>query len=475
MTSSESNIILENIEKNYEVEKLNLLGFDLWPLLKFKLYQKLSSESNFKNNKQNPTSTFLRYKIVQTLSSVIIKSLIRFRKPQLFFINFEDYLHQDENHIVNKYFFSLKKHLTLKYQDFYYYNSFKKVDYNNSLYGIKVRSKISKKEINRINIAIHQNDLLNNFNKWLPQHNPNLFSNIDLMAGLEISFSQILDSYHYWNHIFNLYEPRAIFTVCYYTPQNLGLIWASNFHQIPVLEIQHGNQINYPPYFFSKGYNFNSLPSHFLTWDQDSCSYLQKWVLNTDTKKVFTLGNPWLIYWINVLRNSKYDYLEEIRCKINNRKIILYSAVATDDILPESIIQFIKENQKEYFWLIRTHPRQKITIYDYLTQLKKENVDNIELKKASSLPLPIILINSNIHITSFSSVALEASQFKLKSILYSKEGKDRYSKAENMLCVDLDQFKNQRFMLKLINKNIVEVKNNEKKLNLNPIKSIIEE
>ena len=61
-----------------------------------------------------------------------------------------------------------------------------------------------------------------------------------------------------------------------------------------------------------------------------------------------------------------------------------------------------------------------------MKELSQINNQNFEYAYSSKLPLHTILRNVNFHVTSVSSVVLEALEFEVKSIVFSERGKNYY-------------------------------------------------
>ena len=78
------------------------------------------------------------------------------------------------------------------------------------------------------------------------------------------------------------------------------------------------------------------------------------------------------------------------------------------------------------FWCLRVHPRKnnKNYIKNLSENLKINNCHNFEIKVTSNIVLFSLLKSTvfQLHITQFSSVAIEALGFKINTIILSKEG-----------------------------------------------------
>ena len=81
------------------------------------------------------------------------------------------------------------------------------------------------------------------------------------------------------------------------------------------------------------------------------------------------------------------------------------------------LINIIDESHNNYFWLIRIHPAQKYLkiskpLINFLnTKFAKH--ENVEWINTSNMPLPLLLMNTNLHLTFDSSVTIDAALFKI--------------------------------------------------------------
>ncbi len=440
MTSSQISKLLNEIETDYDVENLRYHGYDLWPSLKILLLKThIAKNTTVKKAIKAKKRYFLKF--LHTIATFIRLYMLKLKKIDIFYINYEHHLYQSEGKVFNKFYKQLKIDLKCSFQDFFYLYDNSQLNLNIALNGIKITSKNQRKEA----IDVENDPGMIAFHNYIKTNYPQFIkADFDLFYHLGNHLSIIFDAHKTWCTILKNNSPKIILTVCYYTPQNFGLIWAANQVNIPVLEIQHGNQTNYPPYNFKKipAKAYNSLPSHFLTWDDSSCRNLNKWVTKTNKIKAFVLGNPWMTY-LSDSRNPLYKSSMALIAKSFDvsKPIILYTMVPELGILPEVIGPLVKQTQHDYQWLFRMHPRQGISIETAKMFLIENGLTEVEVKVATKLPLPIVMQIANLHITSWSSAVLEASQFAVKSLLFHEEGKTRYGgHLKNIIYSDPDFF-----------------------------------
>ncbi|MFC0606864.1 hypothetical protein [Rufibacter quisquiliarum] len=234
---------------------------------------------------------------------------------------------------------------------------------------------------------------------------------------------------NFYQNLFKKGKPKAVFTISYYSPQSRGAILAASRLGIPSIDIQHGVQgqmhesygrwANVPV----KGYNL--LPTIFWNWDQPSFEAIEQWALPT-IHKPYIGGNPWLSFWNLKKFNAQYnaDYLLS---GVKGRKIILYSLQPSFEAFPALIKEAISRTRDEFVWWIRIHPRQRHQFEEMQQEaFKIEENQNINIKEASELPLPLLLNYTNFHITYYSTVAIEAANYNVPTLFLNDLGKLYY-------------------------------------------------
>ena len=122
------------------------------------------------------------------------------------------------------------------------------------------------------------------------------------------------------------------------------------------------------------------------------------------------------------------------RVQSNYRKSILVSLQSYQySTLPDFVFQVI-ENDKTVFWLLRVHPRcAKKDLDTMISKLKEKNLDNCEIDFATKLPLKYLMHYINLHITRFSSVAIDAAMFDIPTIFIDEMAVDLYSRDYSIL------------------------------------------
>ena len=226
---------------------------------------------------------------------------------------------------------------------------------------------------------------------------------------------QILEKYNinldinYFNRLFFTYveifsdwltkvSPKAVFVNCYYSLFHQALIFACKKNKIKTIEIQHGlisdshNQYS-PGKFIGK----HTMPDYLMCYNDYVKTLTNKNYI--DSENIIPIGH----YYIEKKLNEKTNPIQPSSNKYN--KII---AVSTQNDLERELIKEIEKIasiKSDFLFIIKT--RQNKSINSKLKNIKINNgVDIYSLIKEADL-----------HISCYSTVALESSMMGTPTIL----------------------------------------------------------
>lgn len=233
----------------------------------------------------------------------------------------------------------------------------------------------------------------------------------------------------FYSKIIDKVKPDLISMIQYSGYHGSALCYSANKLNISSLDIQHGVQGDlHPTYHFTNfpkaGYNV--LPKKFLVWSNHEKDILDKSFENRNS--VIISGNLLLNKFKSQTNLSKkFDKI--FKNKFNlvlSKKFILISLVWGEGF-PDLIKDLITKSSNDYFFLIRIHPStHKLEYKKLFKELSQINKQNYEYLYSTKLPLHTILRNVNFHVTSVSSVVIEAAEFNVKSIVFSTRGQNYY-------------------------------------------------
>lgn len=240
-----------------------------------------------------------------------------------------------------------------------------------------------------------------------------------------------------WEKTIKLFKPKLIIAI---QPDSFLCKAANNFN-IPIYDLQHGMiQINKDPYydFLKPDVDKTQAPKGILTIFKTTQNLLLDNQSN-NLEKIY-LGSPYLA-------NSRH--LKNIKKESTDQKVILISHQwpITSDLeeidgnwnnngLSEELMKTISKSSLPIKWLIRLHPltKNRDNIIRSLQLIKTNSKSSVEII-LNNVPLPENLINTDIHITAYSSVTLEASEYGISSgiLLKSRNLYELYGSNSNKL------------------------------------------
>lgn len=235
-----------------------------------------------------------------------------------------------------------------------------------------------------------------------------------------------------WLKVLKLVKPRVVVGI----QPDLGLCRACRVLNIPVYDIQHGVISRDDKWYgetLPKEVSATDLPSGFLCWDEQSSRDLQDWAPGRGAT-VSVVGHPWF---------QRFQYPDDkdqlVQEAVRNghifsdgKPVVLvvlqwglhlhyYPESDFNKIMCKALESVIKRTHSRYNWLLRLHPVQLTGdegkfCEEYLSD-EFGGFVGVEWRKTSSIPLPLILSQADLHITDMSSVVIEASWFGLPSAL----------------------------------------------------------
>ncbi|MCA5004089.1 hypothetical protein [Sphingobacterium bovistauri] len=230
-----------------------------------------------------------------------------------------------------------------------------------------------------------------------------------------------------WGHILDETGAKKVIAIL----PSRELCVACHKRGIWVADVQHGVIAN-RHYWYGVDFRGNDpknyLPSAFLVWDEPSAQVLEKYCIDKDVD-VIRVGNRWVARFVPIkpADNMAKEIFHKERLEDTEKKTILVTLSwgmmdVVNGIIPSSLVELIKETSKEYRWLLRLHPNQlkgfatnefKIFIDLFNAELK----NHAEWERPSYMSLPVLLLQTDLHISWISSTAIEASQMGIKSAM----------------------------------------------------------
>lgn len=207
-------------------------------------------------------------------------------------------------------------------------------------------------------------------------------------------------------------KPKAVFLPCYFCDQQtLGLVAACHKAGVPVIDIQHGGQDN-PMYYGWEGAAAASpyLADYFWMWSD----YFSEFIAanNSGVKgKPFTGGNFWMQKSLKSIQvTDDVKSLQNETAKVERTVVVSLQRGIADHVLDA-----MRELPSTWRWLIRFHPVQSEQERKIVNDLIAA-FPNAETVRPSKINLFHLLQLADVHITGWSTVAIEALQLGVPTI-----------------------------------------------------------
>lgn len=405
MTREELIEQLNNIERDYPVEKWNLEMIDIWPLVKMILFFEANKKIegsilSFKTKLKRYFSKALA--LVSRRINIDIDNdfPVKYSKIDILFAAAATVRVDYKGLSYSRYFDPLiderenkgMSGLIFEYIDFSKKNIYKE----NRI--IKVSSKFRHYQSRHKSPQAHFSTT--------PEFSGFIGEAVE-MLGLSVSkikakINEGIKEMFIWKSIWEKYieefSPKLAVGICYYNFPMFGLKLACQKFSIPFVDMQHGGQgILHPSYTFaSKVASLNLLPDYFWIWDNASARHIAQWINNKN--RIILGGNPWLDFLTNISADSFPE----------DRKIITFTMQL---LIPDFIIEAIKTTPQKFVWFIRFHPRMSRFEKNSVRKRLKSSIENgiVNISEANSIPLPILLDKTSVHVSAYSGSLTEAA------------------------------------------------------------------
>jgi hypothetical protein len=204
-------------------------------------------------------------------------------------------------------------------------------------------------------------------------------------------------------------------------PQPMAFCAACRDLGIPVVELQHG--VQGPTHWAYARWSrvpldgYEMLPDLYWVWSEHEKDEIDRWSAPLRRHRALVGGNP----WIEACRRPDPE-LASLLATAAIRKdpapsilVTLQPGLTTDRHLA-SLVDAMRRAPGEWRWWIRAHPGMSADDVELARSSLDSSGARIERSQATSLPLPVVLRASDVHVTVRSSVVLEAEMLGVPSI-----------------------------------------------------------
>ncbi len=426
---------LHRLEKEVDVHNWRIGELSLWPILRIKLGFALAFMGVDASANSSKRTGYFRYASILLAKQLKNPTLQKKRTDILFFCNTYDKI-TIGGRSFNKRTVPLRKALQDTRPDFQvkeiYFtpriNEMEPPD-KTSEYSIDLLVLISKlmaaflvntrrghylKKLGRPAGIKRFNTLLSSWG--LP---PSVFSAESLLK--DYLYVKILASF--WRGILKKTRPAIVVTSEYYSRESFALQLASNELGIKTADWQHGLQgdghIAYANWFRLSRAAEPLFPDYFLVWSKTELALVNKWDKSGNKPLAKVIGNGWL----------EMSGTDEFVAATGNatelpagKKIILFTL--QNFVPPGWFFHVVKRSGGEWLWLFKTHPVWKGVEAAMEEKLQALGVspDIYSFKISEDVSLSYLLKKATVHLTGWSTCALERWYFGKKTVIVHEKG-----------------------------------------------------
>lgn len=417
---------IATLEKKYPVEKWEIHGRKVWPLIRFRLFNLFMNQDNTIKPQIDKSLIFRLKYIMRTIFSlrysyyggkipskadvlILHDNMDRnivLENGRCYDHNLDSILDFYESNNFKCISLEVINHLdNIKYP---FYNESKCINFD--LLKCKIMSRLKCKKI-FVNMLEYDY-----FLKEIP-----LSQTLDI-SDIEKEVRQLNIICEYFKDIIRKKSIHVVVLQCWYGSLSMAAAMACHDLGIPCLDVQHGfaGAAGHRAYYgwsrFDDGYRYEVMPSHFWSWlPQDA-----EVILNWKCKDVQAVAAGKTIFLQNSYENLGSIYGYQLKDKIRkiNKPCILVS-LQTATVFPKWFREFIKEQTDNFIWLIRCHSCKDHVQLSFVEEIK--DVKNVYTDDIDTINLDFLLQIVNIHITMWSSVVVDAYFCGVPSVVLSNQ------------------------------------------------------
>lgn len=431
--------IVEEIESNFDVSKLEWGGINFWPIIR----RQIQTDLTYKNAEQsefvNKNSEFgiikkyfLWLKFYYYTFLITINKYKYSIKADLLFNGYTTALYKINinnkffNQYIDPYYeflkFSFKSEKIILNEEMKQFNKemyypCKIIDEKNfkkrAFLEFKLKSSTAKFKSESAALM-----------PLIKQINNHILLNYDYLPINKTIFEQvedILTYYSIYSKIFNASKVKIFISEGGYDNQTMGAFMACKKNNIRSIEIQHGmiNGSVYAPY--KSKIASEILPEYLWLWNQNDFNYITtNNISGLNFYQPINLGNLWVYRCIN----NEFNALSKtINFELLNKQIIVITLQPSFK-LSDELCNFIN-NSLGYYFIVKRHPNNSQDEIESI-KLKFKSISNFTLIESEEIQLIDLLKISILHITHSSASAIEALNVGVSSIIYDNYGKELF-------------------------------------------------
>lgn len=222
--------------------------------------------------------------------------------------------------------------------------------------------------------------------------------------------------------------PKALILSVYYHPVGMAWMLACRWAGVTSVDLQHGrlgpHHGFYTDLIAAPAGGYELMPDRIWCWGPRTVDDIARALNPACTRhRGFVGGNAWLHKWrYGDAAAFTPPTLDALTKQLRGARVILVSLQPLDTPIPPALLDAMRKAPPDWFWLLRLHPLRRHTAPEIAALLTRAGVARFETDCATAFPLFTLLRLAEHHVTAFSSVAVEAAAFDLRTSLTAAEG-----------------------------------------------------
>jgi len=225
-------------------------------------------------------------------------------------------------------------------------------------------------------------------------------------------------------------RPRALVLDCWYRREALGAALAARRLGIPVIDLQHGIQGRGHPCYAgwsptSEG-RWEAFPDRFWVWGKwDAESLVASNPGAIAPEHVRVVGNRWLSDWVEASDPRHARACARAERLVAGRRAVLVTLQESVSFR-EELAALMRAAPRDWLWLVRLHRRAEAQPRPLQAELARATGRSVDAVGATRLPLYALMRSASVHLTAYSTCALEALAFGVPTLLTHESGEHAY-------------------------------------------------
>lgn len=232
----------------------------------------------------------------------------------------------------------------------------------------------------------------------------------------------------YFDGVFARARPRVAFCIAYYSVAHMAFCLAARRRGVQSVDVQHGVTARNPAYdgwtrFPDGGYVL--LPDRFWCWSERDAGPVSGWPAAAARRhRPLVGGHPWAAFWQHA--GPLADEFRKRIAAIKGSGPNLLLTLSWSSGLTEAHRQVLTASPADWTWWVRLHPSMETERREIRRWCEQHGAGRIRVDEPTDLPLPLLLQESDVHVTRNSTVIQEAAACGLPSVAIDRRAEEMY-------------------------------------------------